>query len=124
MLNLPLPDKAYHPNSRCHWAKVASAKKADRQLAALSAISSRNLGEWDGKPFGKTEVYSHWLVGQRNDQDNLVAHLKATLDGLADAGIVANDRDFVIMPPTQEVRRGLKSHQRGLVLTLKEIADG
>ena len=50
-------------------------------------------------PTGVSSIRATWYGRTRNvlrtDTDNLIASLKAHCDGLADAGIVANDRGFV-----------------------------
>lgn len=46
------------------------------------------------------------FLGPRNkqpDPDNIIASLKAYIDGLADAGIVANDKN--LWPERPEIRR-------------------
>jgi Holliday junction resolvase RusA-like endonuclease len=50
------------------------------------------------------------------DDDNFWAAMKATRDGLADAGIVANDKQFVIGSLTWAKERTAE-----LVITLTEV---
>lgn len=53
--------------------------------------------------------------GRGPDVDNALAALKAGIDGVADAGVIANDRDIVSW--SAEVVKGLK---REVVVTLSE----
>jgi len=42
---------------------------------------------------------------RRRDRDNLLASLKAAFDGLADAGLVADDSGLIHMPVEQYIDR-------------------
>ena len=67
---------------------------------------------------------AHFVVQARHDTDGLTSWLKATNDGLADAGVVGNDRDLTLMPPTQEVKRGPANYKYlGVRLTIREGAE-
>jgi hypothetical protein len=55
------------------------------------------------------------------DADGLIAHLKATLDGLQDAGVIANDAGFMILSPAQ--RLGSHATERKVVLTITPILE-
>jgi len=39
-----------------------------------------------------------YKIKRRRDRDNCLAQLKAAFDGLADAGLVVDDSDFIHMP--------------------------
>lgn len=52
-----------------------------------------------GKVQVRTVVYKHRRSAmQQSDGDNMLAWLKSSIDGIADAGIVANDRQFSYLP--------------------------
>ena len=122
-IELPLPPKQMHPNRRAHWRAKMKPKAEQRSTArilAVHAIRDSIAGLKHSPPHWKmAEVQSTWYLARENDPDNLVAWMKGTLDGLADAGIVGNDRGFVLMPPKQ-VLDPKRNGKRGLVLTITE----
>lgn len=103
-LTIPLPDPLLTPNQRMHWGARARHVKAQREAAYWKALdTARFMGIGGGtNPFplrGRVrvdiEVFPRPRM-KRCDDDNFWAAMKATLDGLQDAGIVANDRQFVL----------------------------
>jgi crossover junction endodeoxyribonuclease RusA len=89
---LPHPPAPLRPNARCHWARKAKAVKAYRKLAqmrALEALAMRNPPMWE-----RATVVVIWrsTTARHPDPDNIIASLKASFDGLADAGIIENDK--------------------------------
>lgn len=79
---LPWPPKELSPNARCHWAKLAKAKKAYRSACA-----------WQAKAQGARKVQAdalhltltfHAPTRRAFDLDNALARCKAGLDGLCD----------------------------------------
>jgi hypothetical protein len=104
-LDLPLPPKELHPNSRSHWRRHAAEKQSHRRdvgdMAAIQAIEK--LGR---RPqWSHVLIYSDFIVSAKHDRDNLIAWLKVTIDGVADAGIVTNDRHVWYAPPKQTIDR-------------------
>lgn len=93
-LQLPIPDPVLSPNAREHWSIKAKATKAARGRAHLEALRVLDGNE---APFWKKARYTATLFtlsGRSRDPDNFNASLKAYIDGIADAGIVSNDRDL------------------------------
>jgi len=98
-IELPYPDKALSPNSRCHWSIKAKAAKAARRNGALAAwVAGFNEGTFAGCEhrlhfwidiYAKTKNYP--------DADNMLSSLKSALDGIADA-LGLNDRRFIPHP--------------------------
>ena len=89
------PPSDLSPNKRLHWAKLAAAKKQYRKNC-LSA-SREQL-----KKYGKCNDLPERLVLEMTfippdrrsyDRDNLVARMKAGIDGLSDA-LRINDKRF------------------------------
>lgn len=80
-----------------HWGAKAKAAKAYREAANLTARAA--LGRWD-VPMQQARVTARFffVARRRRDRDNLLASLKAAFDGLADAGLVANDAGMTHMP--------------------------
>lgn len=91
---LPVPPAYLSPNSRCHWSKKAKEVKTAReaaQIEALRVLNGRTAPRFTKARF--SAILFH-LTKRTPDPDNFIAMLKPYLDGLADAGIVANDRDL------------------------------
>jgi hypothetical protein len=89
---LDLPPRMLSPNARCHWAVKAKHVKKYRMhawAASLCALRNEQQPKWkkaklNAKAFFKTKAFP--------DPSNFMASLKAAEDGIADAGIIVNDR--------------------------------
>ena len=89
---LPWPSKELSPNARHHWSTAARAKKAYRTRC-------RQVGEGVGLSAAKN-ASGAVLIGltffppdkRARDLDNMLASMKAGLDGLADAMGVDDSR--------------------------------
>lgn len=92
----PWPPKELSPNSRLHHMALHRVKKAYRNvcwlLAKKAGISAETLG--DAK---KAEVHLVFYPPDRRgrDMDNMIASMKAGLDGLADA-LGMDDKHFKV----------------------------
>jgi crossover junction endodeoxyribonuclease RusA len=97
---LTLPTKELSPNWRGHWAQKSRAVREYRSQAYAAGIAASK----HNKPMWKTAIaqatFFH-LTRHRRDGDNLLASLKAAFDGIADAGIVANDSGITHRPVVQ-----------------------
>lgn len=97
-ITVPLPDKELSPNGRPrHWAVKERAKKRAKSFAVLNGLVAR--GGCGGPPlFAKAVLdvvwYGRTAWAKRMDDDNAWASLKATRDGLCQAGYVEDDNDF------------------------------
>jgi len=115
---LPIPDKVLSPNARCHWAVKSKAVKAARTAAKTEAC--RVLGD-SGCPaprWAKARYTArlYTLPASRvRDPDNFIASLKSYLDGIADAQIVANDRD--LWPERPEFHRCTRMPRVEIIVT-------
>lgn len=114
-IELDLPPKVLSPNARAHWAKVASAKKKYRKAAALIAKAAGTARFTRARM--DLDFYVRDRRGLRQDSDNLVSCMKAGRDGIADAGVVENDRDITI----GKVRLAVDPNRPRVVVTLTEI---
>lgn len=94
-VTLPLPAKCLSPNARVHWAKKAKATKNARFMAYI-ALAMPYPPRWERATLGMT---FYWPTKAAHDDDNAAASCKAYRDGIADAGIVANDRGISTLPP-------------------------
>jgi len=94
-VTIRIPDSSLSPNSRCHWSRKAKAAKAMREAVA------RAVRWWELQPAWKAATFQatfHWPDKRHRDDDNAMASLKSARDGLADAGVVVNDRVFTTLP--------------------------
>lgn len=101
-ITIPLPPRTLSPNGRSHWRTKASAVKkyrADAKLAAIHAMNEIGINppQWDR---ATAEITVYKRTAHKGDSDNTTASLKAAFDGIADAGVIANDSGLVPMPPT------------------------
>ncbi len=116
VLELPWPPKELSPNARHHWAAAARAKKAFRSRC-------RALGEGQALASVKNGA-QRVLVSltffppdkRHRDWDNMLASMKAGLDGLADAMGVDDSRWRLSFNVSDVVEKG------GLVLVTVEVA--
>lgn len=82
-LTLPWPPRALNPNTRhAHWSKLATAKRRYRAACAIAA-RSQGVGATQAKEIAVSLVFVP-PDRRARDLDNLIASMKAGLDGLAD----------------------------------------
>lgn len=96
---LPLPERALSPNTRVYWSRKAKAVKRYRRLAhwiANAATIGQSPERWAK---ASVAIAAYYPTRRHPDPDNLIASLKAAFDGIADAGIVANDRGLWPLRP-------------------------
>ena len=101
-ITLPLPHRCLSPNARVHYMVKSKHTKAYRMKARDTAMfegmgvtSLRGAWYW---PSASVQATFYFKDARRRDRDNLLASCKAVFDGIADAGLVANDADFTYMP--------------------------
>tara|TARA_B100000424_G_scaffold83609_1_gene62574 strand:+ start:40 stop:468 length:429 start_codon:yes stop_codon:yes gene_type:complete len=85
-LVLGWPPSDLSPNARLHWAKLARAKKTYRK--DCFSVSKEQLKKYKYDALPETLILEMTFMppDRRNyDRDNLVARMKAGIDGLADA---------------------------------------
>jgi crossover junction endodeoxyribonuclease RusA len=82
ILTMPWPPSALNPNARQHWTQLAKAKQSLRAAWA-----------WEAKKQGAKPIVARALLvsltfhppdRRHRDLDNMLASIKAGLDGLAD----------------------------------------
>ena len=114
---LPLPSSSLSPNARVHWAQKAVSAKAARMLAFSKTRFTMTMT--GARPMWKRARYTATFSfpdRRPRDLDNLMASLKAYLDGIADAGLVANDRALWPERPAVECDPEIKRQKsRGYV---------
>ncbi len=100
-ITLPLPDRILSPNARCHWATKSRAVKAARATARYEATVAG--GACLMLTTARIDIRALHKIARRRDRDNLISSCKAYFDGLADAGLIANDSGFTLGPVVFEV---------------------
>jgi len=88
---LPWPPRELSPNARAHWAQKARAAKTYRRTCYwLTRHSEPDKPAQDG-PI-PVRITFHPRDKKARDEDNMLASLKAGLDGVADALGVSDSR--------------------------------
>ena len=98
-ITLPLPVEELKTNKKCHWAVKDRATKAARTRACATAwqqLGVRTKPLWEKATLLYTFYYK---TAAHHDDDNSIHSMKAVRDGLADAKIVANDKNFSTLTP-------------------------
>jgi Holliday junction resolvase RusA-like endonuclease len=84
VIDLPWPHPHLSPNARVHWSKLARAKAAQRTLAHWMAYKAYRAF---GSPqlIGPVDVHCEFAPPdkRRRDMDNMLASIKAALDGVS-----------------------------------------
>jgi crossover junction endodeoxyribonuclease RusA len=91
-ITLPLPARKLSPNARVHWAEKAKLVRASRKTAHLAALEALNLRRPPGWLKAKMEVKAFFKTRSFPDPGNFMASLKSSEDGIADSGIIINDK--------------------------------
>jgi Holliday junction resolvase RusA-like endonuclease len=129
-VELPLPPRACSPNGRHYWRVKSAAVKNYRSECAMAyraawkshladkpLISGKvtvSLEFWQARPFKDGRA-------RFKDVDNAVASMKAALDALKEANVIADDRAGLLSLGSVELHGQKDSAGRCcVVLTLKE----
>lgn len=110
VIRCDLPPKECSPNWRGHWAQRFKATKQARHAARILTVDARNRAyrEWAPADYAhrRLKVSLTFVLpdNRKRDDDNLVASVKALLDGCAD-GLGVNDNQFEIVRLTRTVDR-------------------
>lgn len=94
-ITLPWPDKALSPNARVHHMALHRAKKAAKHGAMGECLAQR-VPRLSGPQMVSLVFYPP--TRRRHDADNLVARMKAALDGIA-LHIGVDDSLFRLLAP-------------------------
>ena len=82
-IRIPWPPATLSPNNRAHWATKARAKASARKAAFFATKEAKATAPADG-PIALS-ITAYPPVTRAHDRDNLMARLKASLDGVAQA---------------------------------------
>lgn len=90
LIRLPWPPAVLSPNARAHWASKASRAKKYRRDACIAAQAAgcRKIG----CEALSVEITFYPPDRRHRDTDNMLASIKAGLDGIADAAGVDDSR--------------------------------
>ncbi len=99
-LTLPWPPSELSPNQRQHWAKLAKAKSCYRETCRLTAMS-QGARRIDAQ---RLHIGLEFVPPNRRrfDLDNLLARMKAGLDGIADVLGVDDSRWLITLVRSEE----------------------
>lgn len=102
IVTLPWPNRILSPNARAHWAVLSKAKRKARVDAYWLAKAER-----PGVPSAAPLVSLDFLPpdNRRRDLDNLIASMKAALDGIAEA-MGCDDHTFRLAAKIGPARKG------------------
>jgi crossover junction endodeoxyribonuclease RusA len=105
-LELPWPPRQLSPNARNHWATTAKAKKAYRTRCRALATAAGVRAVLTEK--NALELHLTFFPPDRRprDWDNLLASMKAGLDGLADAAGLDDRHWRLAMDVSEPVQGG------------------
>ena len=82
-IRIPWPPATLSPNNRAHWATKARAKRRAKSDAMIATFEAKATAPADGPIVLSITAYPP--VTRAHDRDNLMARLKASLDGVAQA---------------------------------------
>jgi len=84
-----LPDRDLNPNQRLHHMQLYRAKRDSKQEAIALVLQQGS----PAVPYERANITVTWVAKdkRRRDFDNLFASLKATIDGLVEAGLIMDD---------------------------------
>ena len=105
---LPLPDRKLSPNNKTkmvHWGTRAKLVRDHRETVATLTMAQLPVEARAAKierALVQMIVY-HPSEGFSMDPDNALAWQKSTLDGIADAGVLGDDRNLFHFPIIQRV---------------------
>jgi crossover junction endodeoxyribonuclease RusA len=91
-ITLPIPARKLSPNARVHWAERANLTRHARAVAHLAALHALNLRRPPGWLKARLEVKAFFKTRNFPDPDNFIASLKSSIDGIADSGIILDDK--------------------------------
>lgn len=121
VVELPVPRPILWPNNRAHWRAFARAKKLARRIGRLEGIRAMN-GETPPRIKRARSQAAYFFKDRRGlkaDGDNALAALKAYIDGVADSGLLDNDRGLTHEPVTIDVDR----ERPRVEITITEIVE-
>ena len=115
---LPLPARKLSPNARVHWAEKAKLTRAARKRALYASIEALQGRRPPGWTKAKMEVKAFFKTRNFPDPDNLTASMKSSIDGIADSGIIDNDKS--LWPERPVFEKDTKNPRIEITITVEE----
>jgi crossover junction endodeoxyribonuclease RusA len=104
-ITLPWPYPTLSPNARAHWRRIAEVKKIARRDAYFAAKAARC--QTIQAEFITARITFFPPDRRARDMDNMVASLKASIDGVAEAiGIDDSKWNLQLAPISDPVKLG------------------
>ena len=90
-IDIPHPPASLSPNSRSHWRDKARDTRHMRTISNMLTCAAMGCADIN-EPWPAARMDIHWrFAGRQPDDDNIIARCKPIRDGIADAGLVADD---------------------------------
>jgi len=106
-ITLPLPNKRLRPNHKAgtRGAMLAKARETRKYRYLAKLLCMEQLGANRPRHEGAVVLYTFWFASKRYvlDADNAIGSMKAALDGLVDAGLLADDNKVRLLDPLRLV---------------------
>lgn len=119
-LTLPYTKPPLSLNDRSHWAAKARTTKAIRHAVTVLARAKR-VPACDRIA---VELHYQQKVARPVDGDNLIATVKPCVDGLRDAGVIADDDTSRVVHHNPVVHTPEPGQRHGLVwLVVRDVSD-
>lgn len=119
---LPFPSRDLSPNGRVHWRKKHKATRAMRAAVQWCALEAK-LPRWHGKPVQRVEILLEFYPAKRGiryDRDNLLASMKAALDGLAEY----MGMDDNLFYPSVELKTDIGGMVKAHIRVVEDLPEG
>lgn len=100
---LPWPSRTLNPNSRVHWSRLAKAKKKAKQDAYYATLEA-GIGKINASALSVRYVVFP-PDERRRDQDNIIASLKASADGISQAVGIDDSKWSISIAPRGPVQK-------------------
>jgi Holliday junction resolvase RusA-like endonuclease len=102
-----LPDSNLSPNKRLHYMELYKAKESAKLDAMLLVL----LQGKPSRPYERAHITITWVAKdkRRRDMDNLLASMKAYIDGLVAVGLLLDD-DALHVSYTLRYERGTRNN--------------
>ena len=124
-ITLPLPHRCLSPNHtvasmRGRMQKSAQTKQHRHAANLRAQIAIRESKEREFWKAASVSPVFYFKDARKRDKDNCLAWIKSYMDGIADAGLVANDADFTYLP----VRIEKDAKNPRVELTITKMNEG
>ncbi len=116
VLVLPWSDPPIRENDRDHWRQKAERTKAVRAATGVLARNQRV------QRMARAEIRLVWTVTDRRRRDSAAPNptLKAAVDGLVDADVLADDHHLIVPRMWCEIEHG---PTKGVRIEITELGD-